>query len=171
MERVKGPVLVGWGVPHSGAQLATGQGLKFLPSKPVILVLGQHVEEMKNSGDCDLGAFSAGRKQPKDESDSCGYPQKPGECRCQGGRGLSEEFCVTSVINWGAQRVPSSSGLGEMGPLVMNFYIELQIAFCEELVPGLGRWLEYRGLPGQAPLFPRWAYNPLSEFQSLQGSP
>ena len=30
---------------HSEAQLATGQGLRFLSSKPVILVLGQGVEE------------------------------------------------------------------------------------------------------------------------------
>ena len=47
MGKVKGPVL-GRGVfPHSEAQLATGQGLRFLSSKPVILVLGQGVEEHK----------------------------------------------------------------------------------------------------------------------------
>lgn len=45
--KVKGPVL-GRGVfPHSKAQLATDQGLRFLSSKPVILFLGQGVEEHK----------------------------------------------------------------------------------------------------------------------------
>lgn len=74
--KVKG---LSWRVfPHSEAHVATGKGLRFLYSKPGVWFLDKVLRTLNSNGDCNLGTFFAGRRHPKDESDSSGYPQEPG---------------------------------------------------------------------------------------------
>lgn len=68
------------------------------------------------------GHLFAGRKHPKDESDSCGYPQEPGECRY-----WKEEVCrkssVLTVLQVRGLRrlVLRSLEMEEMGQLGIKF--------------------------------------------------
>lgn len=78
------------------------------------------------------GHLFSERKQPKDESDSCGYPQEPGECRY-----WKEEVCwkssVLSVFQVrGLRRLgPSSLGMEEMGQLGVKFMQNSRLHFVE----------------------------------------
>lgn len=69
------------------------------------------------------GLFLAGRKQSKDESDSRGYPQEPGECMY-----WKKEVCwksslfIVLQVGGSAGLVPSSSGMEEMWWLGVTFH-------------------------------------------------
>lgn len=125
--------------------------------------LDKVLRNTRNRGTVTWESFFAGRKQPKDESDSRGYPQEPGECR------YWVEACGKSLCaQYYKLGGPATQDWRKWGSWVLEFYAQWQIAFCGKRVPGLGKLLGYGGLPNQIPLLPRWAFNAFFEFQSLQ---
>lgn len=74
----------------------------------------------RNRRDCDLGTFSAGRKQPKDESDSRGYPKKPGEYGYWAEQVCHKSSVLHSIASWGAERVRNGGNGVGVGGWVLN---------------------------------------------------
>lgn len=77
------------------------------------------------------GHLFAGRKQPRDESDSCGYPQEPGECRYW--KEVCRKSSVLTVLQVRGLRrlVPSSLGMEEIEQLGVKFMQNSRLHYVE----------------------------------------